>query len=332
MEVQRNKQDSSSTPIPAKANSSGINSLEKESEDHKVTVGDGNATKADSSVSLIDPLRLFETNREDESDVTRETETVWKQSASRGEYAFWRLLPSELRSQIRREDGFVTTVEDVEYTYRNLNGGMIYRSSESDLDDQQKQSAFENEVQNEQLSRRKRNTVSLIRNDGTSAEILVRYGTNREAWVRQLTRERLEEAEQSNIVEKLFNLSKENKNIEFKPIRIKQERTEVAENVLLLQIYIRVGRKFTRTISGGNYDFVGGSDTGYLITASSEADDDYLLKTAISVIRKLSFACYPSNISAYCFLSNNMPTIAGQRELLTTICNKIMSEVMQYNA
>jgi hypothetical protein len=298
----------------------------------KVTVEDRNATKPDPQASSIDPLRLSEINREDEPDVARETETVWKQSVSEGEYTYWRHLSSELQSQIQREDGFVTTIGNVVYTYRNLNGGMIYRSSESDSDDRQKQNAIENKVENEQPSRSTRNTVSLVKNDGASAEIFVRYGRNRDAWVRQLTRERLEEEEQSNIVEKLFNLGKENKNVGFKPIRIKQERTEVTENVLLLQIYIRVGRKFTRTISGGNYDFVGGSDTGYLITVSSEADDGYLLKTAISVIRKLNFACYPSNFSAYCFLSNNMPTIAGQRELLTNICNKIMSEVMQSDA
>lgn len=273
-------------------------------------------TTSKSAPSSVDPIGLFQ---------SRTTNEVrWREYTPGTEYAYWRELAPELQSRIKQEDGFTVIIDGVQYTYQtgvqsryligSPNAGIVHRSTPTNEFANSKDSKVEH-----------KGTIG--KNDGTFAEIHIDYGKPQVAWTRKLTRERLTEEERLSIVERLFTLSKDKKKGITDFAHTKKEMIAVYKNTLLLQIDIQYGKQFTRTISGGNYDFVGGSKTGYLVSLSVESDDAYLLKTAVAIMRKFSFACYPSNFTAYCFLEHNMPTIAGQRELLTKICDRILTEV-----
>jgi hypothetical protein len=243
-------------------------------------------------------------------------------------YGYCKLCVEERTQRIirnRSQQKEAKAIGPLTFPFSNVQGSRPANNSPSYSQANSESEPHESDVNSTRIG----NTATVVQNDGTVAEIHVNYGRPHVAWTRKLTRERLTDDERSTIVERLFTLNKEKKRGVSNYVHTEEERINVFKNILLLQIDIQYGKQFTRTISGGNYDFVGGSKTGYLVSLRVESDDDFLLKTAVTVMRKLSFACYPSNFTAYCFLEHAMPTLAEQRELLITMCNNILTEVLR---
>jgi hypothetical protein len=253
------------------------------------------------------------------------TDSIWKKTDDDREVAHWIDLPSELKSHIDQTHGFATEINGISYRYRRSGDDPDYGIVQRWKKQNTMPTKYPAERQ-EQPAQKDRAIITS--NNGERAQIDVYYEQERVASISQLTRTTLDEEQQASIIERLFTLGKnKDKKTDFIPMQKSKREIGIFENTLIVQIYIRYGRQFVRTISGGNYDFMSGTDTGYLVTVSCQADDDYLLKNTITLMRKMSFACHMSNYSAYCFLADKIPTLAGQKELLDRICQSIVKMV-----
>src|SRR5581483_844787 len=91
------------------------------------------------------------------------------------------------------------------------------------------------------------------------------------------------------------------------------------------------GRRFAKTISGGNYDYMSGSQSGYRMTVSMQIVDDYLMQIVVGTLREKRFGCHVSNFSAQCFMEDTNPTFAGAAKLLDSTLEEVSKALSPSN-
>lgn len=104
-------------------------------------------------------------------------------------------------------------------------------------------------------------------------------------------------------------------------------KTEILTNEVNFSIISKQGRYFTRMISGGNYDFIGGTEPGYYISLRAQENDERILPIFMKVLRGIKFACHISNYSINGYFGEKLPSLAGEREHAKELLRLIEQEL-----
>ena len=166
--------------------------------------------------------------------------------------------------------------------------------------------------------------VTIAQDNGIDAIISIVYSGKVSATRRILTREPNDEEKLSPSFFQFF-AGEEEKESNTDPLHTETEEITIFTNQITMHIESRMGKIFTKTISGGRYDFLGGSNSGYRLDIYCAYDDGNSLRRCIEVARKMGFACQNSNFSADCRLERAMPKVEEQTKLLTDISERIVN-------
>jgi hypothetical protein len=113
----------------------------------------------------------------------------------------------------------------------------------------------------------------------------------------------------------------------FSVTTVVDSETEIFSNRVDFSIISKQGRYFTRTISGGRYDFMGGTESGYYLYLQAEENDERILPILMKVLRGMKFACHVSNYSISGYFGDRLPSHAGEREHVRELIEKVKQEL-----